>query len=310
LKLRAASQAVFDYLSKLDAATWSQAKATYGRSYFHTTTSNDAESMNAVLLEARQRGPLELLTSLRGWIFGKFSLRREEAEAATDVFVPAVQKLIDEEADVARTFRCVANGKHVSVTVVGSRTFAVDLEKKTCSCGLPKAQQVVCAHILAALSAVGRPRDWHSYIGTYLRWDTQRAIYRANFPAVNTVDLLQASELELSLFSPTGSRRKKRLPSTGEIAQHHVQRDMAGTIVGAAASQEEHATEVTMLHIDGPNFVVQGHRQHTVNVDQRTCDCKAFKEGHVCAHIQAAEKQQAPLMGNAVGFVPSSLFKR
>lgn len=103
-KIKDVSQPVFDFLSKLDPPTWTQARATGGRAYFRTVTSNAAESMNAVLLDARRQGPVALLTTLRGWLFQKFAQRRATAEAATGVFVPAMQLHIEEEAKAAKAF--------------------------------------------------------------------------------------------------------------------------------------------------------------------------------------------------------------
>jgi len=141
-------------------------KTTCGRSYLHAVITNDAEPTNAVLLGARLHGPRELLTSLWGWVFGKIVLWHAEAEAATDMYVPAVQKLVDEETDMTRVLCCTANGKRVCDTVVGAQTFAVDLEKMMCSCGLPKGLNKSDV----TLSAVDRPWDWHGYIRA--AWDT------------------------------------------------------------------------------------------------------------------------------------------
>jgi hypothetical protein len=309
------SSDIHDYLAAIPPAQWSQAGSTVP--HFRISTSNAAESLNSVLRTARQQGPLAVFIKLRNWLFEQFGKRREVAEAAiqrNEVFPKSVLDHINEEAVIGRKYKCIRNGALVSVQTVGMRALAVNISvpvvASPCSCGLWAAMQLPCSHILAALAVPGSPLSWEPWVGACWTWRTQRDIYSAPLPAIDTTQLEMAPDLDLEALQPTGSRKKKRRPSRGEsktLAQkQRVQRTLAGVPIGRAALQEQRAAELTVSTIGGTRLLVAGTRVHMVDTGTRTCDCADFKEGNVCAHIIAAEQvPQAAAIGLESGIVPA-----
>jgi hypothetical protein len=306
VEIRKVSEDAYEYLRGIDVQTWAQYASPVP--HFHVATSNAVESLNALLVGARRQGPVMALFTLRDWMFGKFGSRRTVANEAIrrgEAFPKNVLDHLREESNKGRRYSRKCVGDRASVRTVGNQTYAVTtrlpVQEDPCSCRLWSATGLPCSHLLAALAAHDPQLGWTPWVSVYWSWNEQAALYSADFPAVDTVNLEQDANLKVTAFQPTGSRRKKRLPSRGEtplLAQkRRPERTLAGEIIGAAERREQYAAHLlseqgVVSFVGSSQFIVSGATHHSVDIEKRQCNCTTCKTGAVCAHIIAAE--QAP----------------
>lgn len=302
LEIKRVCEEAHTYLAKIDPKLWAQSHSNTAR-YF-VETSNSVESFNAVLVAARQQGPAKLIAFICEWIFTKFGERRCQSvlqQQQQQQFTKRATETLEEAAKNGRACSRVAiNGMLASVSLKG-RTFAVDLEKVTCSCGLIQMLGMPCEHIFRAFAEIEKPEEPYKHVAVFWTTQTQCELYSAQVPAIPTHDLEADETLTAPAFAKTGSRRIKRYRSAQgcELAQQQRQKKtLAGEVVGAAAAREERAAAiaaapgaVTML-ADGKALVKRpGARQtHVVDLQRHTCEnCSGFHSNGTCSHLRATE---------------------
>lgn len=299
------SEPASNYLASLDPKVWAQSASNVPR--FYVTTSNHVESLNALLVEPRKRGPLALLIELQRWTFKTFGERAALTAAALqrgEAWTSKMQQHLNEETEKGRHYRCVFNGLDVSVTVANGLMFAVDLclpPSSPCSCGVWSAARLPCSHLLAALgSHKPLPIDFASWIPAFWGNAELAALYQLRLPAVDTEGLAVDEQLTVVGFEKT--RRRQRLPSLGEdktTAQRHRQpHTLAGVTVGSSSAREQRAAAIAsnpgaVIAVGNGHVLVSAAKVHFVTPSTQTCDCPPSNRGVACPHLIAATSSAA-----------------
>jgi hypothetical protein len=156
-----------------------------------------------------------------------------------------------------------------------------------------------CAHLLCAFAKIGCPELPYGFVDQFWTMEAQRELYHTALPAIGTNVVEEDGETTALLFTPTGSRRKKRIRSAGEIAvpasRQRKRKTLAGKPVGAAEACAGRAETVaaapgSVAAISNGKVLVQrpGAQPHVVDVQEQICDCTGFKQFGACIHIRAA----------------------
>jgi len=300
-EIQALSDAAYGYLRAIDPAKWAQSHSHNGCPRFYIVTSNAVESLNAVLVEARQQGPVKVLAALYEWTFRQFGARRALSMESAQQFTDRATSTLQEAATAGRLCdRVVLNGVQAQVFDKG-KAFAVHLDDVTCSCGHLAMLGLPCGHIFRAFATIGKAEEPYKHVARYWMMDRQRELYAIQLAAIPTHCLQADEQLSAPAFTKTGKRRKKRILSSGESLvpaqrQRH-EKTLAGEPVGAATAREERAVAiaaapggVTMLG-NGQALVHRpgGQQPHVVDLLRHTCEkCGGFLTNGTCSHLQAA----------------------
>ncbi|XP_038713386.1 uncharacterized protein LOC120007256 [Tripterygium wilfordii] len=204
------------YLLEAGFAKWSRAHF-LGRRY-NILTTNIAESMNAVLREARHLPITMLVEHLRDLLQRWFYERRTEAASLNSVLCKEVDKHIRKRIDRSRRMD-VTPISHIEYYVRdGCGNGEVNLHNRTCSCKKFDLQQLPCVHALAACA--NREIAVHSLCSRYY---TNEAILVAYAEPIYTVGIEhQRVENDIRVLLPPKAKRpggrpkQQRIPSQGE----------------------------------------------------------------------------------------------
>jgi hypothetical protein len=190
-----------------DAVNWLLAHATPnhwceyyfpGRRYGHIT-SNIAESINAWLLEAREKPIIAMLEQIRHQLMEWFTARRQIDQNTEGILVSSVAKIIKNTLTTrARRYRIIESNDIV-YEVFSPETIStcvVRLDTETCTCCEWQISGIPCAHVLAV--SLGREDDPQIYAKAFYRLDAYRGIYSdsifpPNVNAANTITTVAAT---------------------------------------------------------------------------------------------------------------------
>jgi len=296
-KIKALDVKAFDYISGIPGELWALSFSKHAS--FYVVTSNAVESLNAALVDARRKGPLALLDFIYSWTFKAFAERRAEITSSMQ-FPKRVLETVDDAAQAAKGLRCVVNGLHAQVLVDG-KTFAVCLDPafRSCSCGVYATIGLPCSHILRVLTAC--KQTWVGWVSQYWTMDVYRALYQIPLPAIPTNALVVNNKLTAQLYTPTGSRRKKRFRSAGESETPPRQQRTARTLtcnpIGIESNRARHAAAIAaapggILPLGNDAALVTGNHSYTVDLRTNTCTCEGFMMRGACSHLSAAHLAQ------------------
>ncbi|CAL9237960.1 unnamed protein product [Arabidopsis halleri] len=138
------------YLENVGIRLWSRANFPGNR--YGIMTSNIAESMNKVLLNAREYPIACFLEELRKLISKWFMRRRERAMLLPTLFTPKVEKTLKTRADIGNTLYVQHIDAHRSHVTGGELACVVDLQQMRCTCRVYDIDKIPCEHALAAAS--------------------------------------------------------------------------------------------------------------------------------------------------------------
>lgn len=128
----------------------------WARSYFvgeryNVMTSNVAESLNAVLKEAREFPIVYIVEFVRKTLMTWFALRRETAKQEATMLTPKVREILQENFEKSGGFavRKVNTGEY---DVVGGAKggYHVQLAMRSCTCREFNFLKIPCPHAVAA----------------------------------------------------------------------------------------------------------------------------------------------------------------
>jgi hypothetical protein len=190
--------------------------------------------------------------------------------------------------------RCIVGGDGTTAIVVdGATNFAVSLrdadKHKPCTCGKTAQFLLPCAHLLKVCAQLGV--DYRPWIAPLWTWTEYIASYSGKLEALSTTDMPRLDLATLS-YTPTGSRRKKRLPSLGELP---CKRTVMGEISGGREAQEAQARELVNKGLvrkisDTIYFVSSSKESGTIrriDTNDWRCHCKHSLHGNECKHLIA-----------------------
>jgi hypothetical protein len=290
------------YLNEIPPIQWCEAFLKVPQ--WGLATSNNAESLNSLLLSARHNGPLACFIKLRSWLFENFASRRIQASLTTR-WSPLVEEHLQVSRGPARccTIRTGVPGTY-EVTQ-GNTTFALQLGMPPldpCSCRLYSQIRVPCIHMIAVLGILNHPLQ--TWIGSPWLKEAYEQTYSSGSIKPLDYDFPINIEVTAPDFKPTGSRVQKRFASKGEVNGRHSttrkKRTLAGAPIRGQADRELAGKELfdsgDVSGIVGePNIfeVASGSsdKMHRVDMNTGRCDCKDA-ELNVCKHLIAVRHAQ------------------
>ena len=187
-------------------------------------TSNVAESLNAVLKEARELLIISLLEFIRTTLMTWFAIRRDAANSETSSMSPKMREVVHQNFEKSVRYSVSRIDQYeYEIRADGLSGFHVKLLERTCSCRAFDLLHLPCSNTIAAAVAEGVPIQglmapeysveswWMSYKGKI-----------KPVPDVGDVFLLPEQIANLQLFPPEtprprGRPKKKRIASSGEF---------------------------------------------------------------------------------------------
>ncbi|XP_071927175.1 uncharacterized protein [Coffea arabica] len=128
------------------------------KAFFPTHTKSDmlvnnlCESFNAHILEARDQPIITMLEMIREYLMDRIRKRKSAMERYDSPTGPLINEIIENRVKIASQWMPIWNAMH-GYQVKGPRgaQFAVDMEKKNCSCRLWEVSGIPCCHAIAAI---------------------------------------------------------------------------------------------------------------------------------------------------------------
>src|SRR5436190_21659315 len=126
---------------------------------FGHLTSNIAESLNAWLLKARKKSILGSFEDYRNKLMDWFDVRRKLEVTTPGILVSKVANEMKGLAlAIARRCRCITSTEmqfEVLSTVIRSE-YRINIELKTCSCGVWQSTGIPCCHTISIILGLGK----------------------------------------------------------------------------------------------------------------------------------------------------------
>ncbi|KAL5583217.1 hypothetical protein UlMin_015659 [Ulmus minor] len=152
--------------------------------------------------------------------------RQTEAEKCKTRLTPSANTLLSEQYQLS-TRMCLDLASDTMYTVLdGDKNGVVDLQVRTCSYRRFQLEQLPCAHAMIAIRH--SKRDVYNFCSEYYNSSTWKTTYvGVVYPLPRQGDWVVPNEvrdvkvLPPDIRSVSGRRRKSRIPSVGENAQHH-----------------------------------------------------------------------------------------
>ncbi|KAG7534144.1 Transposase MuDR plant [Arabidopsis thaliana x Arabidopsis arenosa] len=138
-----------EYLMAIGWEHWTRSHCNGDR--YNIMTSNVAESLNAVLKEARELPIVSTLEFIRGTLMTWFSKRREAATNHTQPMTPKVEEMVLRNYERSTSYEVIRiNSELYEVKTTTGLSYVVDLQQKTCTCEEFTMLKIPCSHAVAA----------------------------------------------------------------------------------------------------------------------------------------------------------------
>lgn len=146
--IKTANRPVYDYLMEADPSKW--ARCFFPARRYSILTTNIAESMNAVLKEARGFPIIGMLETIRLLLQTWFYNRYTQAKDCTSTLTPKVEAMLSRRDDEARHYVANSISQYRFHILDGHLNGDVDLNLRTCTCNVFQKDQLPCNHALRA----------------------------------------------------------------------------------------------------------------------------------------------------------------
>ena len=121
-------------------------------------TSNVAESLNAVLKEARELLIISLLEFIRTTLMTWFAIRRDAANSKTSSMPPKMREVVHQNFEKSVRYSVSRIDQYeYEIRADGLSGFHVKLLERTCSCRALDLLHLPCSNTIAAAVAEGVP---------------------------------------------------------------------------------------------------------------------------------------------------------
>ncbi|KAG7584249.1 Zinc finger SWIM-type [Arabidopsis suecica] len=148
-EIERASPGCAEYLMVIGLEHWTRSHC-YGQRY-NIMTSNVAESLNAVLKEARELPIVTTLEYIRGTLMTWFEKRREKATQHDKPLTPKVEEIVQRDYERSTCYDVAKiNNEQYEIKTTTGLSYVVDIQKRTCTCEEFNLLQIPCSHAIAA----------------------------------------------------------------------------------------------------------------------------------------------------------------
>ncbi|CAE5957890.1 unnamed protein product [Arabidopsis arenosa] len=138
-----------EYLLAIGWEHWTRSHCNGQR--YNIMTSNVAESLNAVLKEARELPIVSTLEYIRATLMTWFSKRREKAALHSMPLTPKVEELVLKNYERGTSYEVIRiTPEQYEVKTTTGLSYIVDLHNKTCTCEEFTMVKIPCSHAIAA----------------------------------------------------------------------------------------------------------------------------------------------------------------
>uniref|UniRef100_A0A1U7V1V0 Uncharacterized protein LOC104214260 n=1 Tax=Nicotiana sylvestris TaxID=4096 RepID=A0A1U7V1V0_NICSY len=144
-----ADKKTYDYLMEEPPKRW--ARSCSPRRRYDMLTTNIVESMNSVLLEARELLMLRMMDLIQVKLQHWFYERRNKAEGTFYDVSCWVEEELKKRIDLAFTLNVFPIDSWRSIVEEEGITFLVDLNKRTCDCFQFQLDELPCIHAIAVI---------------------------------------------------------------------------------------------------------------------------------------------------------------
>ncbi|XP_071926288.1 uncharacterized protein [Coffea arabica] len=184
---------------------------------------NLCESFNAHILEARDQPIITMLEMIREYLMDRIRKRKSAMERYDSPTGPLINEIIENKVKIASQWMLIWNAMH-GYQVKGPREaqFAVDMEKKNCSCRLWEVNGIPCCHVIAVILL--RNEDPRQYLNVCYNRRLFLKLYENVLQPISGEDhwppsIMSELEPPVSVTQP-GRPRKARRRDTTEDKNH------------------------------------------------------------------------------------------
>ncbi|XP_047266241.1 uncharacterized protein LOC107865638 [Capsicum annuum] len=148
-KVEAVDIRVKKYLELAGYEKWARSYATVHRGW--TLTSNIAESINGVLVSARELSIYDFLEEVR-LLFAKWNCaNRQEASYTFTTLIEKFNDILSENEVLCTCMTVVRSTEYMYTVHDKQKNFIVCIKRKKCSCNATQIDEIPCAHVCAVL---------------------------------------------------------------------------------------------------------------------------------------------------------------
>ncbi|XP_024957371.2 uncharacterized protein LOC107177619 [Citrus sinensis] len=169
------TQAVYDYLIKIDKKQWARHAFPDDVKVDHVTN-NLTESWNSWLNEYRDKPVLTLMEFIRKKVMKRLYKRHSDARKWIGKLPPTVRRKLNVSRQEGRYVRVLmASEYEFEVMDENNKTFMVNMQNKTCDCGVYQICGIPCKHIIPCIAL--RHEDAADYVDKKLTVEAYLATY-------------------------------------------------------------------------------------------------------------------------------------
>ena len=173
-QIKATGPAIAQYLQDIGFEKWSRVYFPGNR--YDVMTSNYAESFNNKTKEARSWPVASLIEFIRFTLQDWFAIRRAAAGKAKSILTKHMEADLRQIGDKAIFLHVQALGEYEFLVFDADGECEVNLDRKTCSCGVFQAIGIPCVHVFAAAKKKGS--SVYELCSPYYRTTAWRNTYR------------------------------------------------------------------------------------------------------------------------------------
>ncbi|CAA7017279.1 unnamed protein product [Microthlaspi erraticum] len=204
--IRAAKPALANYLELADPKLWSRVHFPGDR--YNIKTSNIAESINSALKRAKGFPIPYLLQFIREKLGVWFAKRREDALSLQTPYSKGVEYLLAIRTHHAETYTVEHIDGWTFNVIGGGGHYIVNLENRSCECGVFQIEKIPCSHAIAA-STEANMHISQNVCMTYTKESLYATYARPIYPEP-TEDAEEEEDICLPPeVAPTRGRKKK-----------------------------------------------------------------------------------------------------
>ncbi|XP_076908514.1 uncharacterized protein LOC143565425 [Bidens hawaiensis] len=227
-EVKVQDQALHDWLRDIHPKHWSKAYFS-GRSTSDVLLNNLSKVFNRKLVGGRDKPIITCLEFIREYLMKRIVLVRKSISKCDGPLTPKATTLFEGIKKDALLYKVIWNGMNkYQVSGPSQDQCVVDVDKKTCSCGMWELIAIPCKHAVAVNYNMAQngmdvdiPEAWISKV--YLL-DTWKKVYDHTIDPINGVQIWTPSECPTTLKPPKhhkqiGRPKKKRKKSAEELSE-------------------------------------------------------------------------------------------